>query len=72
MNEVEFRKEYLEVWIPSQRYTELCDKLEEYKEDTENMIEPYATTHYRLLKSWCKDRGYTQREINTARNSMRF
>ena len=72
MNEEEFNAQYLCTFTPSQRYIDLCDKLEQHNIDTENMTEPYLGTHYRIFYKWWKDRGYTQKEVNDARNSMRL
>ena len=72
MNKEEFNAQYPCTYTPSQRYIDLCDKLEQYDTDTEKMAEPYLGTHYRIFYKWREDRGYTQKEVNAARNSMRL
>jgi len=66
MNPEEFRRLYECVFEPDQRGVELHHRLQAYY----NQDDGNASQQWRDFKTWCRDNGYTQEEVNRAKKSV--
>ena len=65
--------EWVGEFKPDQRFTDLCDRLALYYQQTPwEMSNKTAYKYLREFKKWCKERGYTQEEINKAKRARLY
>lgn len=72
MNQAEFKRLYQGDFRPNNRETALHQRLEKYYRDIpDSMPNKVAKGYWFEFKQWCRDRGYTQEEINQAKRAVR-
>lgn len=72
MNEAEFKNLYLGTFEPNQRSADLHKRLELYYSQTPDSMSSKQALHYwREFKTWCREAGYSQKEIGVAKRHVR-
>jgi uncharacterized protein YueI len=73
LNPDEFKRTFLGEWKVSERDIALVDRLKKYYEDTpDEMSNREAKKYWDSFLDWASKRGYTRKEINSAKKSIRI
>jgi hypothetical protein len=71
MGPIEFNQQYLGSFTTDQRQIDLYERLKQYYNDTpDSMSNATAMPYFKDFKQWCRERGYTQDEINSAKRNL--
>lgn len=72
-DEKSFKEQYYQDWHDQSRFGILCDKLQEYYSATpSSMGNREAMTKWKEFRVWCKENGYTGKEINAAKRARYY
>ena len=64
---------YLGKFKPNERFFILCDRLQEYYNDTpDSMNNKTASGYWQRFLEWCVREGYSRNEINRAKIARRY
>ena len=69
LNKKDFEKQFMQVFEPDKRQIDIDERLTDYYRKTwpDHVSNKEAMTHWREFKEWATYSGYTNKEINAAK-----